>query len=186
MARTKHREDFLIVKELDIQKKFEIANVEVLSTAAELNILDGVTADKDEINALTGITSVVEELNLLDNQVASVTFVVGADVGDDVNVALQFNDAAGVAMATPVCVPWYFSSDALGLDPLTVAHDGGTVIGTDGALIEMVANLSGLMISEADGDLDIDVTDAGAFTAYLVVILPTGELAISAVLTHDS
>jgi hypothetical protein len=40
------------------------------------------------------------------------------------------------------------------------------------------------MISEADGDVDINITDAGAFTAYLVVVLPNGTLAISAVITH--
>ncbi len=186
MAITKHREDWLQVAELLIENIWSIDGVGVLSTAAELNILDGALLDVAELNKLNGVLATTAELNLLDNQVASVTFVVGADVGDDVNVALQFKDAAGADMATPVAVPWYFSSDALGLDPLTVAHDGGTVIGTDGALIESVVNLSGLMISEADGDLDIDVTDAGAFTAHLVVVLPTGELAISAVLTHDA
>ena len=38
----------------------------ITSTAAELNILDGVTATAAEINALDGITSTVAELNILD------------------------------------------------------------------------------------------------------------------------
>ena len=38
----------------------------VTSTAAELNILDGVTATAAEINTLDGITSTVAELNILD------------------------------------------------------------------------------------------------------------------------
>lgn len=186
MARTRAREDDLTVQWLDITRKFEITGVEVTATAAEINALDGITSTVAELNALDGITAIVSELNLLDNQVASCVFVVGTEGGDVINVGLQFKDAAGADMATPVCVPWYFSSDAAGLDPLTTAHDGGTAIGTDGALIESVANLSGVLISEADGDADINITDAGAFTAYLVIVLPTGALAISAVITHAS
>jgi sortase (surface protein transpeptidase) len=40
--------------------------VAVTSTAAELNILDGVTATAAEINTLDGITSTVTELNYTD------------------------------------------------------------------------------------------------------------------------
>jgi len=43
----------------------------ITSTAAELNILDGVTATATEINALDGITSTVSELNILDGVTAS-------------------------------------------------------------------------------------------------------------------
>ena len=39
---------------------------QVTSTAAELNILDGVTADKDEINILDGLTSTQDELEYVD------------------------------------------------------------------------------------------------------------------------
>jgi len=43
-----------------------IASTTVTSTAAELNILDGVTSTAAELNALDGITAVVGELNALD------------------------------------------------------------------------------------------------------------------------
>ena len=43
----------------------------VTSTTAELNILDGVTATAAELNALDGITSTVAELNILDGVTAS-------------------------------------------------------------------------------------------------------------------
>ena len=45
----------------------------VTSTTAELNILDGVTATAAEINTLDGITSTVAELNILDGVTASAT-----------------------------------------------------------------------------------------------------------------
>ena len=59
----------------------------------------------------------------------------------------------------------------------------GVAIGTDGALIENVANLSGLMISEADGDIDIDIEESGTATWYLVLVNPFGQLIISAAIT---
>ena len=72
----------------------------------------------------------------------------------------------------------------MGLTPSATAPAGGIAIGTDGALIETVANLAGTMISEADGDIDIDLTNATTTpTFYLVVRLPTGGLAISDAIT---
>lgn len=45
---------------------FQLAGVAVTSTAAELNILDGVTATTAELNVLDGVTSTTAELNILD------------------------------------------------------------------------------------------------------------------------
>ncbi len=45
---------------------WEVAGVAVTSTAAELNILDGVTATAAEINVLDGVTATAAELNILD------------------------------------------------------------------------------------------------------------------------
>ena len=48
----------------------KLAGTLVTSTAAELNILDGVTADKDELNILDGVTATTAELNILDGVTA--------------------------------------------------------------------------------------------------------------------
>ena len=48
----------------------KLAGTLVTSTAAELNILDGVTADKDELNLLDGVTATTAELNILDGVTA--------------------------------------------------------------------------------------------------------------------
>ena len=49
----------------------QIGGVTVTSTAAELNILDGVTSDASELNILDGVTSTTAELNLLDGSSAN-------------------------------------------------------------------------------------------------------------------
>ena len=183
---------------LDIDA-LSLVGVAVTSTATELNLLDGVsgllqsdftklaalTASAAELNKMDGVTATPAELNLVDNKLAGATIVVAADAGTTVAITVQFTDAAGADMATPVAVKWYYSSDALGLDPLGTAHDGGTAIGSDGALIETVADLSGLMISEADGDVDLVVTVAGAFSAYLVLVIKDA-LVISDEIVHDA
>lgn len=131
---------------------------------------------------------IANQLTLGDDvpQLTGATIGVGADAGTTVTVTVQFTDQNGDDMAVPVAVPWYYSTDAAGLDAMATAHDGGTAISGDGALIEWTANLSGLMISEADGDVTIVATDAGAFTSYLVLQMPNGSLVISAVMTHEA
>lgn len=50
---------------------WQVGGVAVTSTAAELNILDGVTATATELNTLDGVTATATELNILDGITAS-------------------------------------------------------------------------------------------------------------------
>lgn len=130
-----------------------------------------------------GVTATAAEINLNDNQVAGATMVVGAEGGsNDINVTIQFTDAAGADMATRVCVPWYLSSDANG-DALATAPTGGIAIGTDGLLMETLDNQAGLITSEADGDADVTLIDTGTPTIYLVLVMPNGSLVVSGAIT---
>ena len=172
------------IAQLHVTEKLIVAETDITDMIAEVAALDGLTASVSELNILDDATVTTEELNLLDNQVAGATIVVGAESDPNINVTIQFTDAAGADMATPVCVPWYLADDAAGLTPASVAHSGGAAIGTDGALIEWVANLSGLLISEADGDADITFNEAGGLTKYLVLVMPTGALVVSDAITH--
>ncbi len=51
---------------IDVINSLKIGGVAITSTAAELNILDGVTATAAELNILDGVTSTAAELNILD------------------------------------------------------------------------------------------------------------------------
>lgn len=122
--------------------------------------------------------------SISDGAPAGATMVVGAEGGsDDINVTIQLTDHNGNDLAIRGGVDFYLADDANGDTPSTVAPDGGIAIGTDGAMIEWAANLSGKLISEADGDIDITLIDSGSPTFYLIVILPTGKLAASAAIT---
>lgn len=59
---------------------FKIGGTAVTSTAAEINILDGVTATTAELNILDGVTSTATELNLLDGVTATTAEINYLDV----------------------------------------------------------------------------------------------------------
>ena len=111
------------------------------------------------------------------------TISVSAEDTNVVTATIQLKDRFGGDLARRGVVFGYISSDANG-DALSAAHDGGCAIGTDGLMIETLANQAFWLVSEADGDIDIEFTDSGDFTAYLVLVMPDGRLVISDVMTH--
>ena len=60
----------------------------VTSTAAELNILDGVTSTAAELNILDGVTSTAAELNILDGVTATATELNYSDTGSSVGTVV--------------------------------------------------------------------------------------------------
>ena len=70
----------------------------VTSTTAELNLLDGVTATTAELNILDGVTSTAAELNALDGITATVTEL---NYTDGVTSAIQTQLNAKAALASP-------------------------------------------------------------------------------------
>ncbi len=56
---------------VDSTAGFKIGGVAISASAAELNILDGVTASAAELNILDGVTSSAAELNILDGVTSS-------------------------------------------------------------------------------------------------------------------
>ena len=136
-------------------------------TQAELDILDGAT-----------ITTA--ELNLLDNVVASATLSVAAEATESITVSIQLKDAAGEAMTTASYVMVYLSADSAGATAASAA-DLTISGGPDGLTIPIADSntaLAALCYSEADGDIDVVITDAGgaALTNYMHVVLPSGKL----------
>lgn len=111
-------------------------------------------------------------------------FTVGAEAADVINVAVQLVDRFnGNEVGERVALPFYLADDANGDTPATTPPSGGLAIGTDGAAIEWTADLAGLLISEVDGDIDVDITDTGTPTFHLVLVMPDGKLQVSPAIT---
>lgn len=115
--------------------------------------------------------------------VGGATFTIGAENANVINVAIQLTDGAGAALTQRAVVQVYLSNDANGDTIANTGTPAGLAIGTDGLYRQLVANLSGFCTSEADGDIDLNITNTGAGTQYLVVVLPNGSLVVSGAIT---
>lgn len=111
-------------------------------------------------------------------KIEGVGFTVGAEAANAITVSLQLtlNDRdlgqRGGVLA-------YLSDDANGDSVAASAPSGGVAVATDGLAIPLVAGKTWLLVSEADGDIALTLTEATAKTFYLVIVLPSGELKVS-------
>jgi hypothetical protein len=145
------------------------------------------TISETDFGVLSDLTASAAELNFNDDMVASVSFSVAAEGGEAIIVSCQFQDAAGSDMTSARCLKGYLSADAAGQ---TAASSSGLTItsGTDGLTqVSVDANTINMiwLTSEADGDVDVVITDAstGTLTNYLNVITPDGKIHTSGAIT---
>ena len=128
----------------------------ITSTAAELNILDGVTSTAAELNILDGVTSTAAELNIMDGDTAaSSTTVADAD-------RVVFNDNGTMKQVAVTDLAAYFDDEITAMpNPVTTAAttvgalDSGSItsgfgnIDTGSSTITTTGLITG-------GSLDID------------------------------
>lgn len=81
----------------------QIAGTSITSTAAELNIMDGVTATTAELNILDGVTSTAAELNILDGVTATTAELNYVD-GVTSNIQTQLDSKAGTGKAIAMAI----------------------------------------------------------------------------------
>jgi len=93
--------NLLSVGTLDVTTP-KIGGVAVTSTAAELNILDGVTATAAELNVLDGITSTVAELNILDGVTSTAAELNVLDGITATTVELNYTDGVTSNIQTQI------------------------------------------------------------------------------------
>jgi len=129
------------------------------------------------------LTSTPAELNKLHGAPLGATFVVGAEVANVRNVAIQLNDGNPAPLAVRGSLMAYLSNDAYGDSLITTAPSGGVAIGTDGLAIPLVTGKAFWLTSEPDGHIDLNLTETGALTTYLILVLPTGLLVASTAIT---
>ena len=110
------------------------------------------------------------------------TITVPTISSDTFAVTIQLKDYAGNDLKVPAAVLCYVSSTVAGIDPTAISAEITTTSGGDGATLVVLAKYSWQLISEADGDIAIDVTDDGSDTLYLVLVMPNGKLVVSGAL----
>lgn len=116
--------------------------------------------------------------------VASASISVAAEISNVRQIVIQLKDGQGNDLAIRSAVRIAVLADANGDAFVATGGSTGIAVGTDGALLTIVAKKLFLAISEADGDIDLTWTDTGTEAAYLAVILPNGKMIITAALTN--
>lgn len=115
---------------------------------------------------------------------ADATITVGAEVGDARAITIQLKDANGNDLDTveEVEIGMFLTADRLAY--VVTGGSTGIAIGTDGALLALVAKKRFVATCEADGDIDLTWTDTGTEAAFLGIKLPTGRWVMSSALTN--
>ena len=143
---------------LTISGSLSIGDVAVTSTAAELNILDGVTSTATELNILDGVTATTAELNLMDGGTSVGTTAVASGDG------LVTNDGGTMRQTNIDTFDTYLSQTTKTLTnktlttPIIAEIDSGSSITLD-ATTDIVLDAGG-----ADVILKDDGTTFGSFT----------------------
>lgn len=99
-------------------------------------------------------------------------------------ITIQLKDAQGNDINYVETVEIIMFLDAGRLAFVVTGGSTGIAIGTDGALLAVVAKKYFLATSEADGDIDLTYTDTGTEVCYLGVRLPNGRIVMSSALTN--
>ena len=170
-----------------------ISNIGVLSTlgttakntiVAAINELDNEMGDLTTLKTTTKSSTVHAINELVDSLlIGNATFTVGSENTDVIRVTVQLKDRSAANLAIPAGVLAYLSDDSDGSTMVATAPSGGWVIGTTGIEIPIVAGKAANFICSSSGVFNVDITESGAKTMYLVVVLPLGNLKISSAIT---
>ena len=112
------------------------------------------------------------------------SIVVGAENTNVRAITIQLKDAYGndINYVETVEIGVFLTADRLAW--VVTGGSTGIAIGTDGALLTLLAKKYFVATSEADGDIDLTWTDTGTEAAYLGVRLPNGRWVMSDALTN--
>lgn len=110
---------------------------------------------------------------------ADASIVVAAEDTNVRAITIQLKKANGddVASVQPVLIVMFTTAAMTAF--ATTGGSTGIAIGTDGALLALVAKKVFIATCEADGDIDLTWTDTGTEGVALAVILPTGKVIVS-------
>lgn len=116
--------------------------------------------------------------------IGSAVFTVGAEAANVITTTIQIKNLYGEELTAVTAVEvWLFSAAAA--TAVNAQNYTTVAAGTDGVVLERIADTILDCTTEVDGDLDIAITlSSGGATCYLGVKLANGEFAFSAAITH--
>ena len=98
---------------------------------------------------------------------------------DPAVITIQLKDYAGNDLTVPASVMAWVSSTATGIDPSALSGEIALTGSGDGAVLIHLTHYLYQLISEADGDIAVTITDTGTTAQYLTLLMPNGKLVVS-------
>ena len=117
------------------------------------------------------------------NAVNNATFTIATQVGTTINVGVQLKDSTGTSVTGVAVMLVYLSDSSNGNELVGTPPTGGTVIGTDGVLVPVLANKMFQIITNTSGHFDLNLTDSGTPSFYMVVVGANGKVLVSSAIT---
>ena len=157
----------------------DIGGTNVTSTAAELNILDGVTATASELNIMDGVTATTSELNIMDGVTATTAELNLMDGGTSAGTTavaggdgLVTNDAGTMRQTTVDTFDTYLAATSKTLTNKTIDADNNTL-----SNIEVDNLKSGVLDTDLSSVAGTDTTlaSAKAIKAYVDAQIQTED-----------
>ena len=130
------------------------------------------------------MTELITNWAELEAQPYGAHFTVGTETTNAIITQIQLLDREGTPLTKSVMVHWYIAGAATGLTIGTAASGAVAIANSRGLLISSVAKLAGYLVTNSSGRADISITEAGALTSHLVLVMQSGQLAISGAITH--
>jgi hypothetical protein len=130
------------------------------------------------------MTELITNWAELEAQPYGAQFTVGAEATNAIITEIQLLDREGTPLTKSVMVPWYIAGAATGLTIGHAASGAVAIANSRGLLISSVAKLAGYLVTNSSGRADISITESGALTSHLVLVMQSGQLAISGAITH--
>lgn len=112
------------------------------------------------------------------------TITVGAESDNVRAIAIQLKDANGNDLDSVEEVEIHMFLNAARTAYVATGGSTGIAIGTDGALLALVAKKVFIATCEDDGKIDLTWTDTGTEAAFLGLKLPTGRWVMSSALAN--
>ncbi len=98
---------------------------------------------------------------------------------DPAVITIQLKDFEGNDLKVPASVMAWISSTATGIDPSAISGEIALTGSGAGAVLIHLTHYLYQLISEADGDIDVTITDSGTTAQYLTLLMPNGKLVVS-------
>jgi len=129
-----------------------------------------------------GVNGLYDVLQNFNNMACDASFTIGTESENAIAVTIQLKDYLGNDVTAANSVMAWVSSTATGIDPSALSGEIALTGSGDGAVLIHLTHYLYQLISEADGDIAVTITDTGTTAQYLTLLMPTGKLVVSTTL----